>query len=50
MYLEQQLRAFRSGARHHEVMNVVAKPLSDEDIAALSEWYASIPIEAKDTP
>jgi cytochrome c553 len=50
IYLEQQLKAFRAGVRRHEVMNVVAKPLSDDDIAALSEWYASIPIKAKDSP
>lgn len=31
-------------------MSIVAKPLSDEDITALSEWYASILIQAKDTP
>jgi cytochrome c553 len=50
LYVEQQLKAFRSGARRHEVMNIVAKPLSDGDIAALAEWYASIPIEAKEPP
>ena len=48
IYLEQQLKAFRSGTRRHEVMNVIAKPLSDADIALISEWYASIPIEAKE--
>jgi cytochrome c553 len=48
IYLAEQLKAFRSGKRRHEVMNVIAKPLSDDDIAALAEWYASIPIEAKE--
>jgi cytochrome c553 len=50
IYLAAQLKAFRSGGRRHEVMNVIAKPLSDEDIDAISEWYASIPIEAKEKP
>lgn len=46
-YLAAQLRAFRSGARRHEVMNVIAKPLTDDEITALSRWYASIRIEAQ---
>jgi cytochrome c553 len=50
IYLAEQLKAFRSGKRGHEVMNVIARPLSDDDIAALSEWYASIPIEVKEKP
>lgn len=47
IYLSNQLRAYRSGERRHEVMNVVAKPLSDDDIASLAAWYSSIRIEAK---
>jgi len=47
IYLATQLRAFRSGKRLHEVMNVIARPLTDEDIEQLSEWYASIGVEAK---
>ena len=47
IYLAAQLRAYRSGARKHEVMAVIAKPLSDEDIRDLSAWFNSIRIEAK---
>ncbi len=47
IYLSAQLKAYRGGKRTHEVMNVVAKPLSDADIDALAAWYASIKIEAK---
>lgn len=47
VYLVAQLRAFRSGARKHEVMNVMAKPLSDDDIDNLAAWYASFQIEVK---
>jgi cytochrome c553 len=50
IYLEDQLKQFRSGRRSHEVMNVVAKPLSDGDIADLAAWYSSIAIEAKPPP
>jgi cytochrome c553 len=46
LYVEEQLRNYRSGKRRHEVMNVVAKPLSDADIDDLAAWYASIKIEA----
>ena len=46
IYTAAQLRAYRSGARKHEVMAVIAKNLSDADIAALAAWYASIKVEA----
>jgi cytochrome c553 len=46
IYLAAQLRAYRSGARKHEVMAVMAKPLTDDDIALLAAWYAAIRIEA----
>ena len=48
IYLVEQLKAFRSGKRAHEVMNVVAKPLSDADIADLAEWYASLAVEVRE--
>jgi len=47
IYLAAQLRAYRSGARPHPVMNVIAKPLSDEDIAVVSAWFAALKIEAR---
>ena len=43
-YLAAQLKQFRSGKRPSEVMNVLAKTLSDEEIEALADWYASIRI------
>jgi cytochrome c553 len=46
-YLATQLRAYRSGARKHEVMAVIAKPLSDEEIQNLAAWFASIKVEAR---
>jgi len=42
-----QLKAFRSGTRKHEVMSLMARTLTDEDIDALADWYASIPVEVK---
>jgi cytochrome c553 len=46
LYLEEQLKNYRSGRRRHEQMNVVAKPLSDAEIADLAAWFASIRIQA----
>lgn len=47
IYLREQLRAYRAGRRQHEVMGVVAKQLSDADIAELSTWFSSFEIEAR---
>jgi cytochrome c553 len=46
-YLANQLRAYRSGERRHEVMTLIAKPLVDDDIADLAAWFSSVRIEAK---
>jgi len=45
-YLSRQLRAFRAGKRQHEVMNVIAKSLSDEDIDNVAAWFNSIKVTA----
>ena len=46
IYLVEQLKNYRSGKRVNEVMAVLAKPLTDDDIANLAAWYASIEIKA----
>ena len=46
-YLLEQLKAYRSGKRVHEQMSLLAKPLSDDDIANVSAWYASLQIQIK---
>jgi len=45
MYLEKQLKAFRSEERKDETMSVVAKPLSDADIADLAAWYSGLTVD-----
>ena len=50
IYLSAQLKAYRSGSRKHEVMSVMAKPLSDDDIAALATWFSSIRVDAQPPP
>ena len=42
VYLQVQLKAFRTGKRKHEIMSVIAKDLSDADIADLAAWYSRI--------
>jgi len=39
-YLRNQLTAFREGTRTHEMMSVVAKMLTDEQISDVAAWYA----------
>ncbi len=48
IYLTEQLRNYRSGKRTHEVMSVIAKPLSDQDIDNLAAWYGSLQIEVRE--
>ena len=50
MYLGKELRAYRSGARLHEVMSLMAKPLSDDDIADLAAWFAAQKISVQAAP
>lgn len=47
LYLQQQLRAYRSGERQAPQMSVIAAGLSDEDINNLAAWYASIEISVQ---
>ena len=45
-YIAEQLKAYRGGARKHEIMSLMAKPLTDADIANLAAWFSSIKLEA----
>lgn len=49
-YLAKQLEDFRSGLRHNESMALVARALSDEDIAKLARYYAGIELRATLAP
>jgi cytochrome c553 len=44
-YLVKSLTEYRSGERKNESMNIVAKDLSDEDIADVAAYYASIQVD-----
>ncbi len=43
VYLAKALRDYRSGARKHEQMTVMAKGLSDKDIENLAAYYNRMP-------
>jgi cytochrome c553 len=42
IYIDTQLKAFRSGKRVHEIMSEIAAPLTDEEIRSFADWYAGI--------
>lgn len=46
-YLTKQLNAFRTGARQDPQMSLMAKNLTDDDIADLAAYYAQIEITAR---
>jgi cytochrome c553 len=44
IYVSEQLRNYRSGKRQNEVMNMIAKQLTDSEIAQLAAWFGSIKV------
>lgn len=42
IYIDTQLKAFRTGKRTHPIMSKIAAGLSDEEVRAVAEWYAAI--------
>jgi cytochrome c553 len=46
-YLRKSLDDFRKGIRINEMMTLVVKPLSDEDVADLAAYYAAIEISVR---
>lgn len=50
MYIDTQLKAFRTGKRTHEIMTEIAADLSNEDIRAFAEWYAAIKLKIEKAP
>lgn len=43
-YLLKQMRDFRSGARKHDQMAIMARSVSDEDVRDISAYFASLPV------
>ncbi|MGM9487883.1 c-type cytochrome [Ideonella sp. YS5] len=42
-YLAKQLRDFRSGARRQDFMALMARSISDEDVADIAAYFAGLP-------
>ena len=40
MYIDTQLKAFRMGKRHNDIMSAVAAELTDNEIRKYAEWYS----------
>lgn len=45
IYIDTQLKAFRTGKRKHEIMSSIAAEMTDEDIRAVADWYAAVKLE-----
>lgn len=43
-YLVKQMQDFRSGARKHDQMAIMARSVSDEDVRDISAYFASLPV------
>ena len=44
-YIVKALNDYKSGARKNETMNIVAKDLSDQDMADIAAYYSSIEVD-----
>jgi len=45
IYIDTQLKAFRTGKRVHEIMTPIASEMTDEEIRAVANWYAAVKLE-----
>jgi cytochrome c553 len=44
IYLVKQLNAFKTGERKSDMMSMVVKRLSDDDVANIAAWYSSLKV------
>ncbi len=50
LYLAEQLKAYHDGVRKNDMMSLVAKTLSENEIADLAAYYAAIEIKIGKVP
>ena len=50
IYLVKALKDYRSGARRNDMMSVIARSLSDQDVDNLAAYYAAIPVTVGEPP
>ena len=46
-YLVKALKEYKSGKREHEMMNTIARNLSDQDMALVAAYFSGIAITVK---
>lgn len=46
IYIETQLKAFRTGKRAHQAMSEIASDLSNEEMRSVADWYANMNVSA----
>jgi cytochrome c553 len=49
IYIDTQLKAFRTGKRTHEIMSAIAADLTDDEIRAAADWYAAVRLTVTQT-
>ena len=49
-YILKQIRDFRSGARTHDFMQIMARSVSDEDVIDIAAYFHSLPLMKGDGP
>jgi cytochrome c553 len=42
-YIAKQVRNYQSGSRSHQIMNAMAATVSDDDLADIAAYFASVP-------
>ena len=47
VYIEKQLKAFRSGERQHRQMSIIAQGLDDATIKDLAAWYDAMVVSVE---
>jgi len=45
IYIETQLKAYRSGKRYHVVMSEIAADLTNDDIREIANWFAAVELQ-----
>jgi cytochrome c553 len=50
VYLVKALQDYRGGARRNDMMSVIARGLTDQDIVNLAAYYAAIPVTVGSPP
>lgn len=49
-YIVEQLKAYRDGGRKHEVMSLMAKSLTDDDMGNIAAWFSSQKVQLQAVP